>query len=153
MDVAMAVLGAVLVTYGWYWAGVTESRTTAYAMGAGAIMLGLGFAFGGGSPLIALGAIFALLGTMNAWNESSQDRTYGMFALLLAVIALLAYGNDDGLGYGVLALGAIAALHFVSAALVPANKGFKALIGWATLFAGAVIVFVALEDFTGIAIG
>jgi hypothetical protein len=53
----------------------------------------------------------------------------------------------------VLALGAIAALHFVSAALVPANKGFKALIGWATLFAGAVIVFVALEDFTGIAIG
>jgi hypothetical protein len=161
VDVGLIVLGAVLVTYGWYWGGVTESRTSAYAMGAGALMLGLNFAFGGGGgdavlgSFLALGAIFAFLATANAWNESSQDRTYGMFALLFAVASLLSffYFSDIGAaaqyGFAALALVAVLVLHFISASLVPANRGFKAVAGWATLFAGAALVVFGFADALG----
>lgn len=152
MEVGIIVLGAVLATYGWYWGGVTESRTSAYAMGAGALMLGLAFAFGGFgddaivSAFLALGAIFALLATANAWNESSQDRTYGFFALLFAVVALFGFihfgniGAPAQFGYAALVLAATLVLHFISAGLVPTNRGFKAFTGWMTLIAGAALL-------------
>jgi hypothetical protein len=161
VDVGMVVLGAVLATYGWYWGGVTESRTSAYAMGAGAFMLGFAFAFGGGGEdvvvgsFLALGAIFSLLATANAWNESAQDRTYGMFALLFGVVALFSfiYFVDQGAagqyGYGALVLAIALVLHFISAGLVPTNKGFKALTGWVTLFAGAALVVFGFADALG----
>lgn len=164
MDVGLVILGAVLATYGWYWGGVTESRTSAYAMGAGAFLLGLTFAFtGGGGDIVtgsfwALGAIFAFMATANAWNESSQDRTYGMFALLFGVVALFAYsgfaeGTPAQYGYAALILGATLILHFISAALIPDNKGFKGLIGWVTLAAGVALVVFGYADVIGIDFG
>jgi hypothetical protein len=165
VELGMVVLGAVLATYGWYWGGVTESRTSAYAMGAGAFMLGLAFAFGGGGEdvvtgsFLALGAVYALLATANAWNESAQDRTYGMFALLFGIVALFGFLHfaDEGaaaqLGFGALALGATLILHFISASLVPTNRGFKAFVGWVTLFAGAALILFGFADVLNLDLG
>jgi hypothetical protein len=165
VDVGLVILGAVLATYGWYWGGVTESRTSAYAMGAGAFLLGLTFAFtGGGSDIVtqslwALGAIFAFLATANAWNESSQDRTYGMFALLFGVVAIFGYvfladaGAAGQYGYAALVLGVVLILHFISAALVPDNKGFKGFVGWLTLIAGTALVLFGYADALGFDFG
>jgi hypothetical protein len=155
VDITLVLLGAVLITYGWYWAGITESRTTAYALGVGSLLLALTFAFTGGQGgdavgggFWALGAIFAFLAAANAWNESSQDRTYGMFALLFAIGAFFAFMSFDKLGdvpgqysYAALLLGVTFALHFISAALVADNRGFKAFVGWFTLFCGAALLY------------
>ena len=163
MELAFVLLGSILVTYGWYWGGVTEARTSAYAMGTGSILLGLYAAFNPESievwSLFAVGAGFGILATANAWNESTQDRTYGMFALLFGFVAILVVAADNDAagqltdaGVGALVLTGIAFLHFVSAALVPANKGFKALAGWITLGGGAFLVFLGFADAIGTSI-
>jgi hypothetical protein len=162
VDITLILLGAVLVTYGWYWGGITESRTTAYALGVGALLLGLTFAFTGGAggdaiggSLWAYGAIFAFLAAANAWNESSQDRTYGMFALLFAVVAFFGFmyfsDNDAPGQYTLSALLLVATffLHFVSASLVADNRGFKATVGWLTLGVGFVLVYFGFADVLG----
>ena len=154
MEIALILLGGVFVTYGWYWGGVTEARTTAYAVGALSFLLGLSYAFQGadsvtGGALLALGAVFGFLAMFNAWNETSQDRTYGFFALFLAFGAFMAVAadleaNTDMTDFGLAALivGITLLMHFISAALTPATKGFKALVGWVTLIAGAVIAYI-----------
>jgi len=161
VDVALVVIGAILVTFGWYASGITESRTTAYALGAGAFLLGLWFAFGGISDDVALssfvafGAIFGLLAAANAWNEAAQDRTFGMFALLFAIVSFFGYmylTDIEAVGQYSLAaliLGIVLALHFISASLIAANRGFKQLVGWVTLFAGAVLVYFGFAEVLG----
>ena len=162
MDIALVVLGAVLATYGWYWGGVTESRTTAYALGVGAFLLSLTFAFTGGAggdavlgSIWAYGAIFAFLAAANAWNESSQDRTYGMFALLFGVVAFFGYMffmDNDAPGqytYAALLAGVTFLLHFISASLVADNRGFKAFVGWLTLGVGIALVYFGFADALG----
>ena len=158
MEIGFVILGAILATYGWYWGGVTESRTSAYAMGAGSLMLAFAFAFSGGSwdvvtgSVFAFGAIYGFLATANAWNESSQDRTYGLFALLFGVVALFGYSVavDADLpgqfGLGSLAIAGAMALHFISAALVPTNKGFKAFVGWVTLGVGVALIYFGFAE-------
>ncbi len=156
----LVLIGAIFVTYGWYWGGVTEARTTAYAVGAASLLLGFGFAFGevgaGGvafGSLAALGAVYGLLATANAWNESAQDRTYGLFALFFGLAAFLGMAADlegggdlTDAGLAALLIGATLVLHFISAALVPVNKGFKALVGWVTLLVGVFIVVIAFAE-------
>lgn len=160
MELAFVLLGAILVTYGWYWGGITEARTSAYAMGTGSFILGLFAAFNAAAvpawSLFALGAMFGVLATANAWNESAQDRTYGMFALFFAVAALFgvaadneAFGEMTDYGLGAMILAVTALLHFISAALVPANKGFKSLVGWVTLAAGAFLAFIGFAESIG----
>lgn len=161
MDVALVALGAILVTYGWYWGGVTESRTTAYALGAFAFMLGLGFAFGAagsdvvGATLVAFAAVFGFLAAANAWNESAQDRTFGMFALLFAIVSFFGfmYFNDNSAPgqytYAALLAGVVFALIFISASLVHHNRGFKNLVGWVTLFAGVVLIWFGFAEALG----
>lgn len=162
MDIGLVILGAILVTYGWYWGGVTESRTTAYALGVAAVLLGLTFAFTGGAggeavagSLWAYGAIFAFLAASNAWNESSQDRTYGMFALLFGVVAFFGfmYFSDNNApgqySYAAILLGVTLVLHFISAGLVADNRGFKAFVGWLTLIAGAALVYFGFAEALG----
>lgn len=160
MELAFVTLGAILVTYGWYWGGVTEARTSAYAMGTGSIILGLFASFNPAAvpawSLFAIGAMFGILATANAWNESAQDRTYGMFALFFAIAALMgvaadneAFGQMTDYGLGALVLSAVALLHFISAALVPSNKGFKGLVGWFTLIGGAFIAFLGFAESIG----
>lgn len=161
MDIGFVLFGAILATYGWYWGGVTESRTSAYAMGLGSLMLGLAFAFTGGGgdvvfgAMLALGAIFAFLAAANAWNEASMDRTYGMFALLFGIVSFFGYmyfadnGAAGQYGYGALLVGITLILHFISAALVPGNKGFKALVGWVTLAGGFALVLFGFANAMG----
>jgi hypothetical protein len=166
VDIILILFGGVLVTYGWYWGGITESRTTAYALGAGSLLFGLTFAFtGGGSggafqpvegAILAFGTVFAFLAAANAWNESSQDRTYGMFALLGTVGAILALMAFNEIGdvagqysYAQIMLGATFALHFISASLVPENRGFKAFVGWLTLIVGAALVYFGFAETLG----
>jgi hypothetical protein len=161
VEIGFVILGAVLATYGWYWGGVTESRTSAYAMATGSALLALTFAFGGGGSDIvtggffALGAIYGFLATANAWNESSQDRTYGLFALLFGIVAFFGYTiATDNNAPGQISLGALVVagtmiLHFISAALVPTNKGFKALAGWVTLAAGVALVYFGFAEALG----
>lgn len=166
MDVALILLGAILVTYGWYWGGVTESRTTAYALGAASFMFGFWFAFSGGAggdavagTMLGFSAIYGLLAASNAWNESAQDRTYGMFALLFGVAAFFSYvyfADKSALaqyGYSALVAGGVFVLHFISASLVPANRGFKNFVGWLTLIAGAAIVFFGFGNALGVDFG
>ncbi len=160
LENAFVLLGAILVTYGWYWGGITEARTSAYAMGTGSFILGLWAAFNAAAvpawSLFALGAMFGVLATANAWNESAQDRTYGMFALFFAAVALFAVIGQEGdmtdMGLGALILAVTATLHFISASLVPANKGFKSLVGWVTLAAGAVLAYIGFAEYIGASI-
>ncbi len=162
MELAFVTLGAILVTYGWYWGGVTEARTSAYAMGAGSVVLILYAAFHGGAvdawSLFAVGGMFGLLATANAWNESAQDRTYGLFALFFALVALLvvaadseasASGDLTDFGLGALVIATVMVLHFISAALVPTVKGFKNFVGWVTLIGGVFIAFLGFADSIG----
>jgi len=160
LELAFVLLGSILVTYGWYWGGVTEARTSAYAMGTGSVILGLFAAFNPAAvpawSLFALGAVFGMLATANAWNESTQDRTYGLFALFFAFSALLgvaadneAFGEMTDYGLGALILAVVAGLHFISAALVPSNKGFKALAGWITLAGGAFLAYIGFAASIG----
>ena len=165
MDVGLIVLGAILATYGWYWGGVTESRTSAYAMGVGSIILALAAGFGGAGAgvivgsFLALGAIYGFLATANAWNESAQDRTYGLFTLLFGIVAIFAFvyfadvGAAAQFGYAALVLAGTLLLHFISAALVPVNRGFKAFVGWVTLFAGAALIIFGYADALGVDFG
>ena len=160
MELAFVTLGAILVTYGWYWGGVTEARTSAYAMGTGSIILGLWAASNPAAvpawSLFAIGAMFGMLATANAWNESTEDRTYGLFALFFSLAALLgvfadneAFGELTDYGLGALVLAVVLALHFISAALVPSNKGFKSLVGWITLLGGAFIAYLGFAESIG----
>ena len=160
MELAFVILGSILVTYGWYWGGVTEARTSAYAMGTGSIILGLFASFNPAAvpawSLFAIGSMFGMLATANAWNESAQDRTYGLFALFFAVAAVMgvaadneAFGKLTDYGLGAMVLAAVLSLHFSAAALVPSNKGFKSLVGWITLLGGAFIAFLGFAESIG----
>lgn len=151
------VLGAILVTYGWYWGGVSEARTSAYAMGAGTLILTLLAAFNPADPavwaLTALGAMYGGLATANAWNEGAQDRTYGLFALFFAFALLLGVAAESNatdslseIGLGALLLAIVFVMHFIAAALVPTVKGFKAFVGWITLIVGVVVAFFGYAD-------
>lgn len=162
MDVALIVIGGILFMYGWFWGGVTEARTTAYAIGASAFMLGLWFAFSGGAggdavggALVGFGAVFGFLAAANAWNESAQDRTYGMFALLFGIVALFGFmyfSDNEAPGqysFASLLLGIVLLLHFISAGLVADNRGFKQFVGWLTLIAGVVLVYFGFAEALG----
>ena len=97
-----------------------------------------------------------VLATANAWNESAQDRTYGLFALYFAVAAVMgvaadneAFGKLTDYGLGAMVLAVVLSLHFIAAALVPSNKGFKSLVGWITLLGGAFITFLGFAESIG----
>jgi hypothetical protein len=79
-----------------------------------------------------------------------------MFALFFAIAALLgvaadneAFGTMTDYGLGAMVLAIVAFLHFISAALVPSNKGFKALAGWITLAGGAFLAFLGFAESIG----
>jgi hypothetical protein len=43
----------------------------------------------------------------------------------------------------------VLALHFISAGLIAANRGFKSLVGWVTLGAGVVLVYFGFAEVLG----
>jgi hypothetical protein len=149
--VVLIVLGAILATYGWYWGGVTDGRTTAIGVGAGAsILAGLSvFRPGDASTAVwsiaALGAVMGGLAAIGAYAERRTDRTAGLFGLYFGLAAALAAGtlgvaNDFGaFGIASVLLAVVAGLVFVAGALVPQSRGYRAFVGWVMLVAGAAI--------------
>lgn len=151
-EITFVLLGAVLVMYGWYWAGVTESRTTAAAVGLPAAILA-GIAIFQSDDvtiwsLAALGAGFGVMVALTAWWDMAADRTVGLYALLagagaiLSLSAILNATNElDNNSFTAIVMAIAYGLVFISAGLVPDNRGFRNFVGWAVLIAGAVIAF------------
>lgn len=153
-ELTFVLLGAILVTYGWYWGGVAESRTTGVAVGVPAIILaGITF-FQAPSievaAVAATGAVFGGIVAMAAMADGAADRGQGLFALFAGIVAILGMSvllQDTGvfetntLAYLVLALAY--GFIFISAGLVPAQRGFRSLVGWITLVAGAIMALLA----------
>lgn len=157
------LLGAILVTYGWYWGGVTESRSTAAATAVPAAILAGATVFnpaGADTTVWALGGLSAIFGTLvalSAYWETAIDRTLGLYSLFFAVaVALVAAGfATAGNAVGSLAaivLAGVFALIFISAALVPGVRGFRAFVGWVTLVAGALVAFLGFVPALGVAL-
>lgn len=153
-EITFVLLGAVLVMYGWYWGGVTASRTTAIAVGIPAAILGGITIFQGDEPAIwalgGLGAVFGALVALTAWWDMAADRTVGLYALLAGLGAILttaALVNQDpnnelsNDSFTAIVLAVAYALVFISAGLVPENRGFRNFVGWAVLVLGAVVAF------------
>ena len=69
---------------------------------------------------------------------------------IVAFFAFMAFdkaGNVPGqYSYAALLLGVTFLLHFISAALVADNRGFKAFVGWFTLFCGAALVYFGFAE-------
>ncbi|GMQ86059.1 MAG: hypothetical protein BMS9Abin07_1631 [Acidimicrobiia bacterium] len=164
--IVLILLGAILITYGWYWGGVTESRSTAVAVGGLSLVLGGIAIFNPGEAdvivwaVAGLTAVFGLLAAASAYWEQSPDRTLGLYSLLLAVAALLSVGADvnatdnlNTLGIAGLILAGVFALVFVAGALVPGTRAFRSLIGWVMLVAGAVVAFLGYAEAIGISVG
>ncbi len=153
-EFTLVLSGAALATLGWYWGGVTDSRTSSVALAAAAaVLLGVTvFAAAGTAPPLAA---WALAGVTGVWAgliaavvrwEIGGDRTLGLFSLFVALAALLSAAGfiRDAGELTVVALGALgvalaAVLIFISGALIPTVRGFRSFTGWLTLVLGAVI--------------
>ncbi len=164
-DLALVLVGATLATLGWYWGGVTDSRTSSVALGAAAaVLLGVTiFAAAGGPPALP---VWALAGVTGVWAglitaavrwEVGGDRTLGLYSLFVALAAVLSTVGlvRDAGALTVTALGALvvavaAALIFISGALIPAVRGFRSFVGWVTLIAGAVVAVLGFGPSIGL---
>jgi hypothetical protein len=164
-ELTLVLLGAILVSLGWYWGGVTDSRTTAVATAIPALLLtGVTiFTAAAASPAVAvwgLAGLSAVLGGLVAattnW-EIGGDRTLGLYSLFFALASGLAAGalvREAGqlttAGLGALIVAIVAGLIFISGALIPAVRGFRSFVGWVTLVLGAVVAFLGFAPSLGI---
>lgn len=161
MEITFVLIGAVLVTYGWYWGGVSESRTTGIATAIPAIVLGGIVVFDTPSievaAVAATGAVFGGIVAASATADAAADRAQGLFALFAGIVAVLSIAavaemtnqfETDSLAYLVLAI--TYAFIFISAGLTPAVRGFRNFVGWLTLVAGAVVAFLGYAPALGI---
>ncbi len=153
-ELIFVLLGAILVTYGWYWGGVTESRTTGVATGVPALILAGVVIFDTPPVEVAavagVGAVFGVLVALSALWETAADRSLGLFALFAALVTILTIAaisnateqfETNSLAY--VGLAVAWGLVFVSAALTPENRPFRNLVGWILLGAGALVAFMA----------
>ncbi len=152
-ELIFVLLGAILVTYGWYWGGVTESRSTGVATGIPAAILGGIVIFGSAdiwvTAVAAVGATFGALVAFGALWETAADRTQGLFALLAALVAVLSVAalltpsgaEFETNTFAYLVLAVAWAFVFISAGLTPGERGFRNFVGWLVLIAGAVVAF------------
>lgn len=164
-DLALVVVGAALATLGWYWGGITDSRTSSVALGAAAaVLLGITvFAAAGTAPALP---VWALAGVTGVWAglvaavvrwEIGGDRTLGLFSLFVALATVLsaaglirAEGGLTTTALGALAVTLAAVLLFVSGALIPGVRGFRSFVGWVTLLLGAVTAVLGFGPSLGI---
>lgn len=164
-ELTFILLGAILASYGWYWGGVTDGRTTAVATGIPAAILGglTVFSVAGNTPsvagwaLTALAGVFGMLVALSALWEVQVDRTLGLYSLFFGIAAALIAGAFVSEA-GVFTLAALAAVvlvvvlafMFIAGALIPEVRGFRSFVGWLTLVGGAVVALIGLAPTLGV---
>jgi hypothetical protein len=155
LELSLVVWGLAAATLGWYWAGVSEGRTSWVPLaGAGAVLTGITVFAAGDTPIAVWGfAAVAAAGSSLAAAEVGwgivSDRTFGFFALAAAgafALSCASYAKAPG-HFDILALGLLiaaigAAMAFVAAALVPPSMVFRRVLGWMLVLAGFGVGFI-----------
>jgi len=165
LELSLVVWGLAAATLGWYWAGVSEGRTSWVPLaGASLVLTGITVFAAGDTPISVWGfAAVAAAGAGLAAAETGwgvvSDRTFGFFSLAAAgafALSCASWAKDTGPGghFDILALGlliaAIAAvLAFVAAALVPPSAVFRRVLGWALVLAGFGVGFMGYAPSLG----
>ena len=141
LELSLVVWGLAAATLGWYWAGVSEGRTSWVPLaGASVVLTGITVFAAGDTPISVWGfsAVAAagagLAAAETGWGVVS-DRTLGFYSLAAAgafALSCASWAKDSGPGghFDILALGLLiaaigAAMAFVAAALVPPSMVFR----------------------------
>jgi hypothetical protein len=158
IQLSLVVWGIAAATLGWYWAGVSEGRTSWVPLaGAGVVLAGITVFAAGDTPI----SVWAFAGVSAAgaglaaaetgWGVVS-DRSLGFYALAAAgayALSCASWAKDSGPGghFDIIALGMLiaaigAALAFVAATLVPPSMVFRRVLGWLLVLAGFGVGFI-----------
>ncbi len=165
LELSLVVWGLAAATLGWYWAGVSEGRTSWVPLaGASVVLTGITVFAAGDTPISVWGfaAVSAagagLAAAETGWGVVS-DRTFGFFSLAAAGVFALscaswAKGSGPGGHFDILALGLLiaaigAAMAFVAAALVPPSAVFRRVLGWGLVLAGFGVGFIGYAPSLG----
>ena len=159
LELSLLMFGLSAVTMGWYWAGVSEGRTSWVPLASAAIVLaGITIFAAGDTPISvwgfsAVASAAAGLGAAEVGWGIVSDRTWGFFSLAAAgafALSCASWSKATGPGghFDILALGLLlaaicAALAFVAAALVPPSMVFRRVLGWGMVVAGFGIGYIA----------
>ena len=159
LELSLLMFGLSAATIGWYWAGVSEGRTSWVPLAAAsAILAGITVFAAGDTPISvwafsAVAAAGAGLGAAEVGWGIVSDRTFGFFSLAAAgafALSCASWAKDTGPGghFDILALGLLlaalcAALAFVAAALIAPSMVFRRVLGWGMVIAGFGIGFIA----------
>jgi hypothetical protein len=166
LQLSLVVWGLAAATVGWYWAGVSEGRTSWVPLaGAAVVLAGITVFAAGDTPISIWGfAAVAAAGSGLAAAEVGwgvvSDRTLGFFALAAAgafALSCASYAKDTGPGghFDILALGLLiaaigAAMAFVAATLVPPSMVLRRVLGWALVLAGFGVGFIGYAPSLGV---
>jgi hypothetical protein len=165
LELSLVVWGLAAATLGWYWAGVSEGRTSWVPLaGAALVLTGITVFAAGDTPISvwAFSAVAAggagLAAAETGWGVVS-DRTFGFFSLAAAgafALSCASWAKDSGPGghFDILALGLLiaaigAAMAFVAAALVPPSMVFRRILGWGLVVAGFGVGFIGYAPSLG----
>jgi hypothetical protein len=165
LELSLVVWGLATATLGWYWAGVSEGRTSWEPLaGAALVLTGITVFAAGDTPISVWGfsAVAAagagLAAAETGWGVVS-DRTLGFYSLASAgafALSCASWAKDSGPGghFDILALGLLiaaigAAMAFVAAALVPPSMVFRRVLGWALVLAGFGVGFIGYAPSLG----
>jgi hypothetical protein len=165
LELSLVVWGLAAATLGWYWAGVSEGRTSWVPLaGAGVVLTGITVFAAGDTPISVWGfsAVAAagagLAAAETGWGVVS-DRTLGFFSLAAGgayALSCASWAKDSGPGghFDILALGLLiaaigAAMAFIAAALVPPSMVFRRVLGWGLVIAGFAAGFIGYAPSLG----
>jgi hypothetical protein len=158
LELSLVLFGLSAATIGWYWAGVSEGRTSCVPLAAvSATLAGITVFAAGDTPISvwafsAVAAAGAGLGAAEVGWGIVSDRTFGFFSLAAAgafALSCASYAKDTGPGghFNILALGLLlaavgAAMAFVASALVPPSMVFRRVLGWGMVVMGFGVGFI-----------
>jgi len=158
LELSLVLFGLSAATIGWYWAGVSEGRTSWVPLAAASAMLAGITVFAAGDTPISVWAFSAVaaagagLGAAEVGWGIVSDRTFGFFSLAAAgafALSCASWAKDTGPGghFDILALGLLlaavgAAMAFVASALVPPSMVFRRVLGWGMVLMGFGIGFI-----------
>ncbi len=166
LELSLLVSGVAAATLGWYWAGVSEGRTSWVPLaGAGTVLAGITIFAAGDTPISIWG--FAAVAAAGAGLAAAEvgwgvvsDRTLGFYSLAAAgayALSCASWAKDTGPGghFDILALGLLisaigAALAFVAATLVPPSMVFRRILGWLLVLAGFGVGFIGYAPSLGV---
>ncbi len=159
LELSLLMSGVAAATLGWYWAGVSEGRTSWVPLaGAGVVLAGIAIFAAGDTPISVWGfAAVAAAGSGLAAAEVGwgvvSDRTLGFYSLAAAgayALSCASWAKDTGPGghFDILALGLLlsaagAGMAFLAATLLPPSIVFRRVLGWLMVLVGFGVGFIA----------